>query len=445
MADNKNKVTLKWDPVNKVWVPQNFKRKFGISEVAMAVPVAGALAPALLGVKDRSYNVTADLFADPNVEIFDDYQGDQIVGTTAVTTTDVLAKYNSIYAPAVKPDAMAQAATAAETIARQRGGALPATPKGPKRIQKVTAVDFGNRLQGKTTEEPGAPKTSVYYTIQDVESRGQVVSDPNTGASTFKFQLVAPGVVQPSGEPMEDMLDAVLLPGPNDQPTGHKYYVEYLPNAVANIVNRYDKNKQLPQLKKMLYEAGYLSASEYTDSTYGANADIADVVTKNAIAASAVETSIKNYSLLQQKRYTPVSFEDELKDRFQPSGATQGKAGMPSLSQVDVVLDNEYMRFYNRKATPEEKASFRAQIQQAAVDNVQKVKKSLTSTGEAVDLTMGDSIFDETDIQELAIASTRGSGERKAYYGAQQFADALRGLSNKNFGASSFNLGDVLQ
>ena len=103
------------------------------------------------------------------------------------------------------------------------------------------------------------------------------------------------------------------------------------------------------------------------------------------------------------------------------------------------------MRFYNRKATPEEKASFRAQIQQAAVDNVQKVKKSLTSTGEAVDLTIGDSIFDETDIQELAIASTRGSGERKAYYGAQQFADALRGLSNKNFGASSFNLGEVLQ
>jgi hypothetical protein len=443
MADNKDKVTLKWDAINKVWVPQNFKRKFGISEVAMALPVAGALAPGLLAVRDRNYNVSAELFNDPNVEIFDTYEGDEIVGSTLVTTTDVLAKYNPIYAPKVKPDAMAQAATAAETIARIRGGALPKA-KGEKKTEKVAAKDFGSRLQGNKTGEPLAPSSKVYYTVNDVEAMGQIVTDPNTNASEFRFNLIAPGVTTPTGEPMNDLLPAVLLPGPNDQPTGNRYYVEYLPNAVENIVKRYDKNKQLPQLKKMLYEAGYLSADDYTQSIYGANADIADVVTKNAVAMSAMETSVKNMSLVQQKRYTPVSFEDELKDRFQPAGASRGAAGMPSLAQIDKILDDEYMKYFNRKASPEEKQNFRSQVQQAAVDNVQRVTKTTTSTGEAVDLSMGDSVFSEADIVDLADELTKGNPDRKAYYGAQRFTEALSAiLSERTSGTNS--LEDMLR
>lgn len=435
MAEKEN-ITLKYDTINKVFVPVKLPKSFK-QRVVEALPIAGELAKySNKKSGPASYSVSVDIALDPSViDLEDEYDSNgNVVGTTLIAPVSLLAKYNPAYKPE-EPKQKTSLENIPQTIADIRRGGTT-TDK-----VKVTPEDFISRVQNIIKPEEIKKDSltgKIYYTPEEVEQSGQVITDPQSGMSEFKFRLVAPDYVTPSGDVQEDMLPAVLLPSPGGGiQTNQKYYVEYLPNAVENIINKYNSRKQISQLKKTLWEAGYISDADYNKTIRGNNANLADSITRIGLSQSLVDTSVKNMDLVMQKRYTPVSLEDELLDRYQPGAVAETRVLMPSLKAIDDIINAQFKKYKGRPATEEEKKNGRIAIQQAAVDSVQRTTKMTTPAGEGVTLEMGDAVFNNDEIAEVAADLTKGDPERKAYYGAQRFANALNKIvAEQDFGST---------
>jgi len=423
MADKDTVISFKWDETNKVWTPLNVpKNKSFARNTVESIPLAGELIKIANKKADiASYSLPFEVYNDPNVIDIEDSIVNGNTTTVLKAKVSTVAKYNPLWMPQEeKPKPNTQ--TAAQIIAQTRGGAVPKTEEK----KKVTPEEFGQRVKGILTpgETPESSYTRVNFDVSEVEAKGQSIVDPNTGISQFMFQLIAPGVINANGEPTQDMLPAVLLPGPKGRPMT-QYHVEYLDSAVENTLKRYDKTKRLPELKKMLWESGYLTDAEYTQSIRGNNSSIADAITRGGLAKSLVDTSVKNFDLVKQKRYTPVSLEDELKDRYQPEAVANPNVAIPNTATIDSILNKEFMTKKGRKASMGELDDFRNQVLKAAAESVQRITKTTTEAGEPVNLYSGDSVFDEADIQDIASQLTKGDAETKSYYGAQRFANSL--------------------
>jgi hypothetical protein len=423
MAEKDYEIVLEWDKVNQVWRPLKYSSKSNIGRYA------GKGFRFTEGERTELANATAvakGVVGHPKAVLSDEVVDGQVTKTLLTVPETVLAQYNNVYTstkPKIKETEEAQILTAGEFVGKVRARASGKEVK--KETVAITSQEFGAREFVETQPETEEFLTSLpkkYYNKEEILQDGTAIdSGRGDGTQKFTYMLQDPNTLDPStGEFLTVPIDAVLLPG-----TLNNYYVASMTDAINSISQDYIKKGKVAELKKMLWEANFMTAQQYTDSVRGNMASVFDENATAALRGALESVSVKNFPLLAQGRTEVMSLPDHLEDMFMPGGVPTTQIALPSSGDTNKILDDTYQTYYGRMPTAEEYETFNQEVQNFALENATRMTKAMTPEGTGINIFRGQETFGEADLQQIAEGLTQGNPERKAYYGVQEYGKAF--------------------
>jgi hypothetical protein len=289
---------------------------------------------------------------------------------------------------------------------------------------------------GVITKPVGPQAYSTSYDIDEVKSSGAVEVIAEDGTESFNFLL--PDATSAEGGLVSQ--PAVLLPDPATK----KFYVDTLENAVELYSRSYVKNGKVAEIKKKLWESGYIDDASYLKSIQGSAADLPDAALRIGLATAFTETSIYNKARIDSGRRDLMDLDSHIADVYNPKILVgEEYSDVPTPGSIDAILENAYQLKQGRRPTTSEFEAFRDIVENEIMGKPSQTFQVKTPSGFSTAVTYEG--FDLVDIQQLAEERANQSPGRSAYYGAtnfsQGFMDAIRG----EFGSGTESLEELLR
>ena len=427
MADKKdNKVTLVLSDDKKSFVPTKLPLSIMRS---IKEGISQTLNPFASADPRIKYSVGPELMDNPNVEL---YQKDGKFYAEA--SVKVLQNYNKSWSPGGISGAAAKAqAEGVKARNEEIQGAL-ATDTGQK--VKITKEE----ILGTAIAVPKETKVNPTDYIQSgyINSQGEVVTDANGNAS-FSYPLP-----DPTGTGTNVAQPAALLPG------GMGYfYVKPIIDAAKEFEKTYSYKAQtggpsISDLKKELWLNRYMTDDAYRQSVRPGLENRFDPATTSAVENMLNGVSVANKKLLEQGNMELIGWKDFLQQTYQQTIITGEQVNIPSDKRTDEILKQVFRAYKNMDPTDEEFNNFRLKVAEAAkASPVTSYEEKNPITGVTTQITKSG--FTEDDVASLAEEMTRGTPERRAYYGLQQFGEAFNNVIRKSSNERANTLTEVLQ
>lgn len=310
-----------------------------------------------------------------------------------------------------------------------------------KNIQKddseFTISDVKQYVTTGTLAKPTAAKPyETSFDISEVKARGAVEVAAEDGTEVFRFNLPSPE--SPSGELVAQ--NAVLLP----DPATNKYYVDTLDNAIEMHVDRATSTNSVAELKKKLWESGYIDNASYLKSIQGSLANLPDTALRMGLATSLSEMSIYNKGRIDSGKRDIMTLDSHLDDVYSAKFLTgETYTDVPTRGSLDTLLENAYTQRLGRKPTQSEFDAFEQVVQQEILSRPSQTYQVKTPSGFSAPITYEG--FDLTDMSQLAEELANKSPGRSSYYGASTFARGLMDAIKGEFGSGTESLEELLR